>query len=133
MTWSSVIAITQPLRADLIFATSLFVMPIIASKARFASSPPAARASINTSGVICQETPHLVLTPATSAFLPAIADDYFPVAVGLFLIIGRDLKRECFALLERRTAIDTNAANTVQRWKNPGNYLADKSTVQLTR
>ena len=34
---------------------------IIASNARFASSPPAASASVSTRGVICQETPHLSL------------------------------------------------------------------------
>jgi hypothetical protein len=37
------------------------LMPIIASNARFASSPPAASASVSTLGVICQETPHLSL------------------------------------------------------------------------
>jgi hypothetical protein len=48
-------------RAALIAATSIFFMPIIASNARFASSPPAASASVSTRGVICQETPHLSL------------------------------------------------------------------------
>src|SRR5437868_5930224 len=51
----------QPRRAALIAATSIFVMPIIASKARLASSPPAASASVSTRGMICQETPHLSL------------------------------------------------------------------------
>src|SRR3981081_1489895 len=51
----------QPRRAALIAATSIFFMPIIASNARFASSPPAAMASVSTLGVICQETPHLSL------------------------------------------------------------------------
>jgi len=36
-------------------------MPIIASNARFASSPPAASASVSTRGVICQKMPHLSL------------------------------------------------------------------------
>jgi len=49
----------QPRRAALIAATSIFFMPIIASNARFASSPPTASASVSTRGVICQETPHL--------------------------------------------------------------------------
>src|SRR6266704_253720 len=51
----------QPRRAALIAATSIFFMPIMASNARFASAPPAASASVNTRGVICQETPHLSL------------------------------------------------------------------------
>src|SRR6476660_1413452 len=51
----------QPRRAASIVATSIFFMPIIASNARFASSPPAASASVSTRGVICQETPHLSL------------------------------------------------------------------------
>ena len=51
----------QPRRAALIAATSIFFMPIIASNARFASSPPTASASVRTRGVICQETPHLSL------------------------------------------------------------------------
>jgi ABC-type branched-subunit amino acid transport system permease subunit len=37
-------------------ATSIFFIPIIASNARFASSPPAASASVSTRGAICQET-----------------------------------------------------------------------------
>jgi hypothetical protein len=45
----------------LIAATSIFFMPIMASKARFASSPPAVIASVSARGVICQETPHLSL------------------------------------------------------------------------
>ena len=52
---------TQPRRAALIAATSIFFIVIIASKARFASSPPAAMASVNTRGVICHEMPHLSL------------------------------------------------------------------------
>src|SRR2546423_10870509 len=52
---------TQPRRAALIAATSIFFMVIIASNARFASSPPAAIASVSTRGVICQEMPHLSL------------------------------------------------------------------------
>ncbi len=51
----------QPRRAASIAATSIFLMPIMASNARFASSPPAASASVSTRGVICQEIPHLSL------------------------------------------------------------------------
>src|SRR5258708_28653213 len=52
---------SQPRRAASIAVTSIFFMPIIASNARFASSPPAASASVKTRGVICQDTPHLSL------------------------------------------------------------------------
>jgi len=38
-------------------ATSIFFIVIIASKARLASPPPAARASVSVRGVICQERP----------------------------------------------------------------------------
>jgi hypothetical protein len=38
-------------------ATSIFFMDIIAWKARFASAPPAARASVRVRGVICQDRP----------------------------------------------------------------------------
>src|SRR6476646_9855715 len=67
---------SQPRRAALIAATSIFFMSIMASNARFASSPPAASASVSTRGVICQETPHLSLhQPHTlsSPSLPTMA------------------------------------------------------------
>src|SRR3954452_9573653 len=51
----------QPRRAASIAATSIFPISIIAAKARLASSPPAASASVSTRGVICQEIPHLSL------------------------------------------------------------------------
>jgi hypothetical protein len=38
-------------------ATSIFFIGIIASKARFASPPPAASASVSARGVICHERP----------------------------------------------------------------------------
>jgi hypothetical protein len=66
------------------------------------TSPPAASASVSTRGVICQETPHW-FAPATLALLAAIADDGFPVAIGLSLIVGGDLEREGFVMLERGT------------------------------
>src|SRR5881394_1665036 len=47
----------HPRRAASILATSIFFIGIIASKARFASLPPAASASVSTRGVICQERP----------------------------------------------------------------------------
>jgi hypothetical protein len=41
-------------------AMSIFFIVIIASKARFASLPPAASASVSARGVICQERPQPV-------------------------------------------------------------------------
>jgi hypothetical protein len=44
----------QPRRAASMVATSIFFIAIIASKARLASAPPAASASVSARGVICQ-------------------------------------------------------------------------------
>src|SRR5262249_1614207 len=60
-----------------------FFMPIIASNARFASSPPAAIASVRTRGVICQEIPHLSLhQPQALSWppLPTMAFQYRSVS-----------------------------------------------------
>ena len=76
----------QPRRAASIAAMSIFFMPIIASNARFASSPPAASASVSTRGVICQETPHLSLHQPHWALLAAVADDGVPVAFAEFAL-----------------------------------------------
>src|SRR6267154_713030 len=53
----------------------------------------------------------LVLAPAARALLASIADNSVPVAVGLLLIIGGDLKRESFVMLERGTAVKTDAGD----------------------
>ena len=87
----------------------------MASNARFASSPPAASASVSTRGVICQETPPLVLAPAARTLLTSIADDGVPVAVGLLLIIGGDLKRKSFVMLERGTAVEAKTRDAGNR------------------
>src|SRR5690242_15349834 len=49
--------VVQPRRAASMAATSIFFMDIIAAKERLASAPPAAIASVNVRGVICQERP----------------------------------------------------------------------------
>ena len=54
-------SVSAPFRAASIAATSIFLIDIIASNARFACSPPAVSASIRVRGVICQDTPHLSL------------------------------------------------------------------------
>ena len=61
----------QPRRAASIAATSIFPIFIIASKARFASAPPAAIASVRVRGVICHGRP---TCPCTSRrrFLPPL-------------------------------------------------------------
>jgi hypothetical protein len=43
----------QPRRAASMVAMSIFFIGIIASKARFASAPPAASASVSARGAIC--------------------------------------------------------------------------------
>src|ERR1700722_2251728 len=47
----------QPRRAASMVAMSIFFIVIIASKARFASPPPAASALVSARGMICQERP----------------------------------------------------------------------------
>jgi len=47
----------QRRRAASMVAMSIFFIGIIAAKARLASAPPAASASVSTRGVICQERP----------------------------------------------------------------------------
>src|SRR4030081_2342833 len=53
----------------------------------------------------------LVLAPATRTLLACIADNGVPVAVGLLLIVGGDLKRESFVMLERGTAVKANTGD----------------------
>src|SRR5687768_2230114 len=52
-----------------------------------------------------------ILAPTALAFLAAIADDRVPVAVGLFLIVRRDLEGKGLALLELRAAVETETGN----------------------
>src|SRR6187402_2224607 len=52
-----------------------------------------------------------VLAPAACALLAAVADNGIPVAVGLFLCVGRNLERERLGLLERRTTVEANTGN----------------------
>src|SRR5215510_13194475 len=53
----------------------------------------------------------LVLTPAARALLAAIADDGVPVAVGLLLIVGGDLEREGFVVLEHGAAVEADTGD----------------------
>jgi hypothetical protein len=57
-------------RAASMAATSIFFMVIMAEKARFASAPPAARASVSVRGVICQERPQRSLHQPQSLSCP---------------------------------------------------------------
>src|SRR5436190_3538469 len=52
-----------------------------------------------------------VLAPTALTFVAAIADDRVPVAVRLFLIVGRDLEGKGLAVLERRAAVETETRN----------------------
>ena len=66
----------HPRRAASIFATSIFFISIIASKARLASAPPAAIALVRARGVICQDNPQRSLhqpQALSSPPLPTIA------------------------------------------------------------
>ena len=47
-----------------------------------------------------------IFAPSALALLSAITDDGVPVAVRLFLIFGRDLKREDFVMFEYGTAVE---------------------------
>ena len=100
-----------PFRAASIVATSIFLICIIASNARFATSPPLAIASVRTRGVICHDRPHLSLHQPHALSCAAVADDRVPVAVGLGLVVGRDLERERLAVLELRPAVEADAGH----------------------
>src|SRR6478736_8135785 len=49
-----------------------------------------------------------VLAPAASAFLPAIAGDCVPVAIGLFLVLGQDHEAHGLIGLEVRPAVEAD-------------------------
>src|SRR5688572_12128278 len=53
-----------------------------------------------------------VLAPTALAFLAAIADDCVPVAVRLFLIVRRDLKRKGLTVPELRATVETETGNS---------------------
>ena len=57
----------------------------------------------------------LVFAPPARALLAAIADDGVPIAVGLLLIVGGDLEREGFVVLERRTAVEAETGDAGDR------------------
>src|SRR5580765_1375149 len=52
-----------------------------------------------------------VLAPTARAFLAAVADDRVPVAVGLLLIVRRDLEGKSFVVLELRAAVEAQTGN----------------------
>lgn len=104
----------HPRRAASIAATSIFLMPLIASNARFASSPPAASASVSTRGMICQDTPHLSLSSRTHS-RGRHCRRWRSRAVSLLLVISGDLEREGFVVLERGTAVETNTGDADDR------------------
>src|SRR5436190_6832371 len=64
-----------------------------------------------------------VLAPTARAFLAAIADDRVPVAVRLFLIVGRDLEGKGLVVLELRAAVETETRNT-QNGELHGQFIA---------
>ena len=56
-----------------------------------------------------------VLAPAAGAFLAAVADDRVPVAVRLFLIVGRDLEGKGLGVLERGAAVEAETGDATAR------------------
>ena len=74
-------------------------MPIIASNARFALSPPTASAGQYTRRDLPRHAP-LVFAPAARAFLAAITDDGVPIAIRLSLIVSGDLERKGFIMFD---------------------------------
>src|SRR5262249_13647226 len=89
----------QPRRAALIAATSIFFISILALSFGAASRQ---RLRQYARRDLPGDAP-FVFAPAACALLPAIADDGVPIAIGLFLIVGGDLEREGFVMLEHRT------------------------------
>ena len=56
-----------------------------------------------------------ILAPPALTLGAAVADDRIPVAIGLGLILGEDLKRKGFAVLESRAAVQAEAGHTQHR------------------
>src|SRR6185312_14496493 len=52
-----------------------------------------------------------ILAPSALTLLAAVADDGVPVAIGLFLIVGRDLKRKRLVVFEGRSAVEAQTRN----------------------
>ncbi len=53
----------------------------------------------------------LVLAPAAGAFVAAVSDDRVPQAVGFSLVIGCNLERKGFVVLERRASVQADTGN----------------------
>ena len=102
----------QPRRASSIVAMSIFRISIIASKARLAAARSGSVIAVGQGARrdLPRQAP-LVLAPAARALLAAVADDRVPQAVGLGLVVGRDLERERLAVLERRPAVEAEAGD----------------------
>jgi hypothetical protein len=56
--------------------------------------------------------PPFVLAPATLALLATVADNGFPVAIRLSLVVGRHLKREGPVVLDTGAAVESDAGNS---------------------
>src|SRR3954451_23294619 len=55
--------------------------------------------------------PPAVFTPTARALFAAISNDRVPVAIRLLLIVRSDLEGKGLAVLERRSAVETEAGN----------------------
>ena len=52
-----------------------------------------------------------ILAPTALTFLAAVANDRAPIAIRLFLIVRRDLKRKGLTVFERRATVETQTGN----------------------
>ena len=96
----------QPRRAASINVTSIFVTSIIPSNARFASSPPAAIASVRARGVTCQEMPRLSLhqpQALSSPPFPTMAFQYRSVSAWSSVAIWKENASLCLNAVSRST------------------------------
>jgi hypothetical protein len=102
----------QPRRAALIAAMSIFFISIIASNARLAAAVSGSvTALLRAIGVDLPGQSPFVLAPAARTLFAAVADNRVPVTISFRLVSGCDLKRECFVVLECRSAIEPEAGN----------------------
>ena len=62
--------------------------------------------------MICQTPPHLSLQQSHAlSWAPAVADVRVQVAIGPALIVGGDLEREGFVILEHGTSVEVDTGN----------------------
>ena len=101
----------QRRRAASMAAMSIFFIVIIASKARFASSPPVASASVSVRGVICQDRPQRSLHQPHALSVPPLPTIAFQYRSVSSWSVRRDLERKGLGVPERRAAVETKTGD----------------------